>query len=323
MFNKDFNSILEIAREFATEEKCIAHLEELYWNNEPQSPFSEGSKVYRCKNGKYKCKTSGKYFTVKTGSMFDNTKIELPKWFMAIWIITSNKKGVSSVQLARDLQISQKSAWFMTMRIRKCFGIENDTDEQFEGICEADESFFGGKNKNRHKDKKVPMSQGRSFKDKTPAIGILQRGESEIIDGKKVIKSHSKVKVIVGDNTRRETIQPFIKKVLVKDSVLISDEWHGYRGLDSMYDHHVVDHGKKQYVDFDNPEIHSNSMEGFWGIIKRSYNGIHNWWSKKHMQNYLDENVYRFNLRGESNSYRFNTVIANSKIRTKYRELTA
>ncbi|CAD0007858.1 hypothetical protein FLACHUCJ7_03502 [Flavobacterium chungangense] len=321
MFNKDFNSILEVAREFATEEKCIEHLEALYWNNKPVSPFHEDSTVYKCKGNKYKCKTSGKYFTVKTGSIFDNTKIELPKWFMAIFLVTNHKKGISSVQLGKDLQISQKSAWFMLMRIRKCFGIENDIDDKFEGICEADESFFGGKNKNRHKDKKVPQSQGRSFKDKTPVIGVLQRGESEIIDGKKIIHSHSKVKCIVGNNTKSETIQPFIKSVVVKDSVLISDEWLGYRGLENHYDHHVVDHGKKQYVNFDNPEIHSNSMEGFWGIIKRGYNGTYNWWSKKHMQNYVDEFVFRFNLRTSQNNERFNSLLLNSQIRTKYKDL--
>lgn len=323
MFNKDFNSILEVAREFSTEQKCIEHLEALYWNNRPVSPFHEDSKVYKCKGNKYKCKTSGKYFTVKTGSMFDNTKIELPKWFMAIYLVINHKKGISSVQLGRDLQISQKSAWHMLHRIRACFGIENDIDDKFDGICEADESFFGGKNKNRHKDKKVEQSQGRSFKDKTPVIGVLQRGESEIIDGKKVMLSPSKVKCIAVENTKKESIQPFIKSFVKKDTVLISDEWHGYRGLENSYDHHIVDHAKKQYVDFDNPEIHSNSIEGFWGIMKRSYNGIHNWWSRKHIQKYVDEHVFRFNLRDLKTSDRFNHLLANSQVRTKYKQLTA
>jgi len=321
MFNENINSILEVARAFPTEEACIKHLEALYWNNIPVSPFDKESKVYVCKNNRYRCKTSGKYFTVKTGSMFDGTKIELPKWFMAIFLITTHTKGMSSVQLAKDLQISQKGAWFMLMRIRKCFEIENNTDDKFEGICEADESFVGGKNKNRHKDKKVPMSQGRSFKDKTPVLGVLQRGEFEMVDGKKIAHSHSKVKCLVAENTKKESIQPFIKTVVIKDSVLISDEWHGYRGLENTYDHHVVDHAKKQYVDFDNPEIHSNSIEGFWGIMKRSYNGTYNWWSKKHMQNYVDEFVFRFNLRTCQNNERFNSLILNSQIRTKYKDL--
>lgn len=323
MFNKDFNSILGVAREFSTEQKCIEHLEALYWENKPVSPFHEDSKVYKCKGNKYKCKTSGKYFTVKTGTLFDNTKIELPKWFMAIYLVINSKKGISSVQLGRDLQISQKSAWHMLHRIRACFGIENDIDNKFDGICEADESFFGGKNKNRHKDKKVEQSQGRSFKDKTPVIGVLQRGDFEIKDGKKIMISHSKVKCIVAENTKRESIQPFIKSFVEKDTVLISDEWHGYRGLENTYDHHVVDHAKKQYVDFDNPEIHSNSIEGFWGIMKRGYNGIYNWWSRKHMQNYVDEFAFRFNLRDLKNTERFEIFIKNSKIRTTYKQLTA
>lgn len=323
MFNSDFNSIVEIMRVFSTEQKCIEHLEALYWNNTPVSPFDSTSKVYKCKDNKYKCKNTGKYFNVKTATLFDNTKIELPKWFVAIWLITSHKKGISSIQLGRDLNVTQKTAWFMLQRIRACFGVENDLDDKFEGICEADETFVGGKNKNRHKDKKVAQSQGRSFKDKTPVLGVLQRGTTEIVDGKKVIHSQSKVKCIVASNTKRESIQPFIKAVVEKDSVLISDEWLGYRGLENIYDHHVVDHGKKQYVDFDNPEIHSNSMEGFWSTFKRSYNGTYNWWSKKHMQKYVDELVYRFNLRGMKESERFNYLILNSGVRTKYKDLTA
>lgn len=305
MFNKDFKSIVEVMRVFSDERKCIEHLEELYWNGEPVSPFDESSKVYSCKNGKYKCKNSGKYFTVKTGTLFDNTKIGLPLWFVAIYIVTNHKKGISSVQLARDLGVTQKTAWFMLQRIRKCFDMDDEIP--LEGIIEADETFVGGKNKNRHKDKKVAQSQGRSFKDKTPILGLLERG--------------GRVKAFVIGNTQAKTIQPIIKKHVAKDSVLISDEWHGYRNLDTIYDHHVVDHGKKQYVDFDNPEIHSNSIEGFWGILKRGYNGIYNWWSKKHMQKYVDEFVYRYNLRDRSNSYRFNYLLLNSGKRTKYKDL--
>lgn len=95
MFNKDFNSLIEVVQEFSTEEKCIAHLEELYWQGVPVSPFDETSKVYKCKGGKYKCKNSGKYFTVKTGTMFDNTKVPLTKWFAAIYLVINHKKGIS------------------------------------------------------------------------------------------------------------------------------------------------------------------------------------------------------------------------------------
>jgi ISXO2-like transposase domain len=168
MFNKEVNSILDLIKPFPTEQICIEHLEKLRWNDNVISPFDSTSKVYNCKGNKYKCKNTGKYFNVKTNTIFDNTKLPLQKWFLAIWIVTSHKKGISSLQLGRDLNITQKSAWFMLQRIRNCFGIDNDV--QLDNEVEADETYVGGKNKNRHANKKVKASQGRSAKDKTPVV---------------------------------------------------------------------------------------------------------------------------------------------------------
>jgi transposase-like protein len=153
----------------------------------------------------------------------------------------------------------------------------------------------------------VEQLQGRSFKDKTPVLGLLQR------DGT--------VRAFVIPDTKAKTIQPIVLKHVQKDSVFISDEWHGYRGLHNHFDHHVVDYAKKQYVDFDNPEIHSNSIEGFWGILKRGYNGIYNWWSRKHMQKYVDEFVFRFNLRKQTQFARFTNLLMNMENRITYKEL--
>ena len=319
-------NLKDLIAKFSDEAQCRAFLVQQRWGGNPVCPYCNSTKWYSIEGGKrFKCGNSKCYkkYSVTVGTVFHASNIPLTTWFPAMYIITAHKKGISSIQLAKDLGVTQKTAWFMLQRIRACFGIENDLDDKFEGICEADETFVGGKNKNRHKDKKVAQSQGRSFKDKTPVLGVLQRGKSEIVDGKKIVHSQSKVKCIVASNTKRESIQPFIKTVVERDSVLISDEWFGYRGLENTYDHHVVDHGRKQYVDFDNPEIHSNSMEGFWSTFKRSYNGTYNWWSKKHMQKYVDELVYRFNLRGMKESERFNYLILNSGVRTKYKDLTA
>ncbi len=139
MINKDFNSILELLQAFPDEQSCIDHLEEIRWQGNVISPFDPLSKVYNCKGNKYKCKNTGKYFNVKTNTVFDNTKMELQKWFLAIWLVTSHKKGISSLQLGRDLKITQKSAWFMLQRIRKCFGL--DDNEQLDNEVEADETL--------------------------------------------------------------------------------------------------------------------------------------------------------------------------------------
>lgn len=306
MFNKDFNSIIQVMQEFSTEEKCIAHLEELYWQGVPVSPFDENSKVYKCKNGKYKCKNSGKYFTVKTGTMFDNTKIGLPTWFCAIYIVINHKKGISSAQLSRDLNISQKGAWFVLQRIRKALGIENYNE--LENIVEADESFYGGKNKNRHADKKTNGAQGRSCIDKTPILGLLERG--------------GKMTAIVTKDTSAESLQPIIKQYVKQSAIFISDDWKGYKGLDKQYTHFAVKHAGSGFKHDFGREVHTNNIEGSWKIMKNSLRDMYNHVSKKHLQIYVDEFVFRFNTRKIMNGERFNYLLLNSAVRTKYKELT-
>jgi len=305
MFNTNIKSVLDLIKTFPDELSCIKYLEQIRWEGKPVSPFDETSKVYKCKDNKYKCKNTGKYFNVRTGTMYDNTKMELQKWFLAVWLVTSHKKGISSIQLGKDLDITQKSAWFMLQRIRACFGIENNND--LEGVVECDESFYGGRNINRHKDKKVERSQGRSFKDKVPIMGMLQRG--------------GKLNCMVMANTQRNSIQPLVKRYVKEGTRLISDEWHGYTGLDKSYQHQIVNHAKKEYVNLLDASIHSNSIEGTWKIMKNSLRDMYNHISKKHLQLYVDEHVYRFNMRKHVDSDKFNWLLFNSGVRTKYKEL--
>jgi transposase-like protein len=246
MINKDFNSILELLQAFPNEEACITHLEELRWNGYVVSPFDPTSKVYKYKNGKYRCRNTGKYFNVKTNTLFDNTKIELQKWFLAIWLVTSHKKGISSYQLAKDLNTTQKTAWFMLQRIRKCFGIENDND--LNNDVEVDETYVGGKNRNRRSDKKVEKSQGRSAKDKTPVVGMVER------EGK---LNAYKVK-----DVKAGTLTAEIVKNVKETARLHTDEWLGYKGLCKIYDHSIVKHNQGQYV---NGRVHTNTIEGIYG----------------------------------------------------------
>jgi transposase-like protein len=129
MLSGEFKSVLELVKVFDNEQACIDHLTALRWNGHVVSPFDESSKVYICKNNKYRCKNTGKYFNVKTATLFDNTKVELQKWFIAIYVVTGHGKGISSMQLGRDLNITQKTAWFMLQRIRNCFGIAGLNNE--------------------------------------------------------------------------------------------------------------------------------------------------------------------------------------------------
>ena len=325
---KDFDSIFDLLKRFPDEESCIKHLEFIRWNDTPVSPFAQGSKVYVCKGGKYKCKDTGKYFTVKTGTIFEGSNIPMQKWFMAIFMIISHKKGISSYQMAKDIGVTQKTAWFLLQRIRHVLG-EDERDNEMEGAVEADETFVGGKNKNRHKDKKVKNSQGRSFKDKTPVLGLIERQEYDIIERphkvipdkivqEKVITKRAKVFCKVVPDTKASTIQPVIKSVVKNDTVFMSDEWCGYAGLSSIYNHQIVNHGAKQYVDGD---IYTNTIEGFWTILKKGVIGIYNAPTRKHLQKYVDEYAYRYRTRELRGFSRFNDYLCFINTRLTYKNL--
>lgn len=304
MINTEFTSIIQLVNTFSDEQTCIDHLEELRWNGNVVSPFFPSSKVYKCKGNRYKCKESGKYFNVKTGTLFDNTKIKLQKWFLAIWLITSHKKGISSIQLSKDIDVTQKTAWFMLQRIRACFGLDNDAP--LDNGVEIDETYVGGKNKNRHASKKVEGAQGRSGKDKTPVVGMVERGGKVI------------AKVVTGVSS--DDIKPVVENNVKQSANVYTDEWRGYNGLKGTYGIEVVKHGQGEYVV---GNAHTNTIEGFWSGLKRSIIGIYHHVSTKHLQKYVDASAFRYNTRDLNEAERLNLMLANSNVRTKYHILTA
>lgn len=330
MFSPEITSLFDLLKAFPTEQKCIEYLEYIIWNGKPVSPFDPTSKVYKCANNRYKCKNTGKYFNIKTKSCFENTKIPLQKWMMALWIITNSPKGYTSVKLAKDIGVTQPNAWFLLQRIRACFLIENEND--LEGEIEIDETFYGGKNINRHKDKKVEKCQGRSFKDKTPIMGMLERPHKEVItrpnklNPEKTVKETvvykpSKITALVVPNTKKETLQPIVKEFVKEGSRVLTDEWMAYRGLNELYLHNIIDHSKKEYVNLNDSTQHTNNMEGAWKILKGSIKGNYGCIKTKYLQLYVDEWVFRFNTKHESEGDKFNYLIKHSGVRTKYKDL--
>lgn len=301
MFNKEVKSIFDLINAFPTEASCIEHLETIRWNGNVASPFDDTSKVWKCKGNKYQCKNTGKYFNVKTDTLFDNTKLPLQKWFLAIFLVTSHKKGISSLQLGRDLDITQKSAWFMLQRIRACFGIENNN--QLDNEVEVDETFVGGKETNKHLNK---QSENTRIGNKAIVLGMVERT--------------GKVNAVKIDDRKADTLVPEILEMVSKTAKLYTDEHVGYKSLKRVYDHSVVKHKAHQYV---NGRVHTNTIEGFWSLLKRGIFGIYHFTSKKHLQAYVDEFVFRYNTRTITTSNRFDLMLSNMENRLTYKELIA
>lgn len=329
----NFNSLIEIISYFDSESKCLNYLELKRWDGKPVCPHCNHDKVYRFSDGKrFKCASCREQFTAKVGTIFEDSKIPLQKWYVAIYLVTAHKKGISSHQLAKDIKVTQKSAWFMLHRIRFGLGANEDLAEKLEGTIELDETFVGGKNKNRHADKKVKNSQGRSFKDKTPVMGMLQEEISETIERpnknnpaktvkEKVILQNSIVRCQVVSNTKSASLQPVIKENVKIGSILVSDEWMAYQGLNKHYDHRIVDHRAKQYVNESGDT--TNALEGFWTSFKRSYIGIYHYMSRKHMQYYANEVAFRYNTRTMKDGLRLDHAMTLVGGSIKYKQLTS
>lgn len=289
-----FNSVKSLIKTFPDEQACIDFLEKIIWNGEPVSPYDKTAKVYKCKNNRYKCGKTKKYFTIKSITIFKNSNISLQDWFVALWLYTSHKCGLSSMQLHRDTELTQKTTWFMLKRLKECSAFENG--HILDNEVEADETYVGGKNRNRNANKKVKHSQGRSHTDKVPVFGMLER--------------NGKVNASVVSTVTNDELQTKILKTINVFATLFTDEWGAYNGLDKYYEHSRVNHGIKQYVD---GNAHTNTIENFWGNFKRAIIGVYRVVSRQHLQRYVDEFVFRYNTRKMTPRGRFIHLISNIK----------
>lgn len=303
----EFKSIFDLINAFPTEQSCIDHLETLRWNGNVVSPFDADSRVYNCAGNKYKCKNTGKYFNVRTNTIFDNTKIPLQKWFLALYVFSSHKKGISSHQLAKDISVTQKSAWFLLHRLRYAFDHPNFKQGLgSDNAVEIDETFIGGDAKNKHTNKKNKNEKGGTIHEKQPVLGMIERGGNVVAE--------------VIPNRNRNTILPIIFGSIKMGSSVMTDEYSAYNDLGKLYTHNTVNHGAKEYV---NHMAHTNGIENFWSHLKRGIDGIYHWVSKEHLQSYIDEFALRFNTRKFTTQARFELVLASvDGKRLTYKNLT-
>lgn len=300
-----FKNLKELMSRYSDDTVCRAYLEEVRWNGNPVCPHCQEHKPYKLKDGKtYRCKNINckKDFTVTVGLIFENSKVPLSTWFAAIYLVTAHKKGISSHQLARDLGVTQKTAWFLNHRVREMFA--NEIDARMDGIVEMDETFIGGKWENMTKSKRAEMR--RIGKDnKIPVMGILQR------DGKarlKVMKSLYNFEILISSHVK-------------PSAVVVTDSHPSHVGIeDSCKGHILINHSNDEYV---NGIYHTNTVEGFFSMLKRGVYGIYHHVSPKHLHRYCEEFSYRYNYRRMKDNERFVLTLQNSNGRLKYKELIA
>ena len=299
-----FSNLLEVTAFFADNDRSKAYLEDLRWGGKITCPHCANDKIYTfAKRFTYKCAKCRKPFSVTKGTIFENSALSLQKWFAAVYLLTSHKKGISSMQLSKDLGITQKSAWFVLQRIR--FAMRTKSfNAPLTNTVEIDETFVGGKNKNRHANKKVENSQGRSVKDKVAVLGIIERG-GELRAG--AIR-----------NTSANSLTPIILGNVSQEAKVVTDEWTGYNGLSNYYDHSVVNHGRGEYV---TGNFHTNTIEGFWSLLKRGLVGIYHQVSPKHIDRYITEFAYRYNTKEFNERGRFDNAMAKVNCRLTYDDL--
>ena len=273
-----FNSLYDLMEAFPDEQSVIDHFTAVRWAGGEFCPYCGHDKVFHFSDKRtHKCAQCRQRFSIKVGTVFEDTKIALRKWYMAIWLITSHKKGIASAQLARDIRVTQKTAWFMLHRLRHAARTRS-FNRPLDGEIEIDETFVGGKEGNKHA--KDRTAGGHPSKGKAIVMGMLERG--------------GEFRALTIPDTSARTLHPIIGQNVKRGAKVITDDMPAYKGLAGWYDHVAVAHNRGEWA---KGSDHTNSLEGAWALLKRQIIGIHHWVSVKHLGRYVSEAVWRYNLR--------------------------
>lgn len=299
-----FDSLFDLLAAFPDEQSCVDHVREIRWRDGEFCPHCGGTRVYHFSDGRnFKCGDCRQRFSIKVGTIFEDTKLPLRKWFMAIWLITNHPKGIASTTLAKDLKITQKSAWFVLHRIRHAARTKS-FNMKLRGKVEVDETYVGGKSENKHGRR---SGKGGGIKDKAPVVGAVER-QGELIARAIPVASQFLLQTFI-----RETVSP-------KAELLATDAHRAYTSLTGYQNHQTVNHHQGEYRKGD---AHTNSIESVWALLKRQIIGIHHWISPKHLDRYVGEMTWRFNRRDMRTADRMNDLFACIEGRLTYKALIA
>lgn len=301
----EFKNLIDLQQAFPKQKDCLRYLKTVLWEGSPPGCPCCGSTDYYSYSDKhtYRCKDCDKKFNILTGTIFENTKIPLIKWFAAIYLASTCKRGISSHQLAKLIGVTQKTSWFMLHRLRSMFTVLSPA--KVEGLTCVDETYVGGKYKNKHKDKRKPGSQGRSLVDKVLVFGAME------------IKGNLKTQVIPAFHNN--TIVSAVHGCVSPGSTVMSDELAAYTHLGDDYYHDSCNHSTKRYVS--DTGATTNPIENAWSHLKRTILGTYYHVSPKHIDKYLKEFEYKYNSRNSAEAARFSSLLANCGIRLKYKDL--
>jgi transposase-like protein len=308
MATKTPTNLLEAIRYFADLDVATDFAAKLRWPDGPVCPRCESKKNGYVKSRRvWQCKGCRKQFTVKLGTIMEDSPLGLDKWMAAIWMVANCKNGVSSHEMARSLGITQKSAWFMLHRVR--LAMKTGTFKKLSGEVEADESFIGGRATIMHsRRRREKFGHSRNpFEGKTIVMGMLER------DGRVVSQ--------VVPSRHRDVVQRKIREAVLPGTSIYTDKMNGYQGIDafSEYEHQVVDHAER-YVE---GRVHVNGLENYWSLLKRSLKGTYVSVNPTHLDRYLDEQAFRYNERHGEDSDRFVEVLSHAPgRRVTWKELT-
>ena len=289
--NSTPDTLLGAITYFADVETSIAFVAALRWPDGVVCPNCDSDACYRLSTrALWKCRSCKKQFSVKVGSIFEDSPIGLDKWLPALWMLVNCKNGVSSYEIARDIGVTQKSAWFMLHRLR--LAVHHKSFEKICGHVEIDETYIGGKARNMHKGKRERVIKGTGGKGKVAVMGLLERHSKN---------GHSTVRVSVVSDNRKATLQAKVRENVRGRANIYTDELLSYDGLGDNYAHNVINHAEA-YVD---GQIHTNGCENFWSLLKRALKGTYVSVEPFHLFRYLDEQAYRFNNRKMTDGARF------------------